>query len=244
MWKQASDELVESINVPDNSTPLWLYNLLHKWRCRPGPWIETARETDAEVLRRVILELQSARSKFPRNQHMLAALVEEVGELSKALLESSPNEEVLSEAIQVATMAIRIATEGDASMQYNPPLLDPNPEPKETKDETYRRLTLGIPPLPEPRPTESGDDEMSEIIELANKLTPKQNREMADYLRGVADLDEERPEPTEPTREQLMRLWEAVAQVRHSRSFESASSMAVRLIGERFDMIEAERGRG
>ena len=43
---------------------------------------------------------------------------------------------------------------------------------------------------------------MSQIIELANKLTPKQNREMAEYLSGVADLDEDRAKRPEPTREQ------------------------------------------
>jgi hypothetical protein len=43
-------------------------------------------------------EIVRAREKFPRNGHMLAALMEEVGE----------------EAIQVACVALRIAEEGDA----------------------------------------------------------------------------------------------------------------------------------
>lgn len=56
-------------------------------------------------------ELAHARTKFPSNEHLLAALVEEVGELAKALLES--DEGYYDEAIQVACVALRIATEGD-----------------------------------------------------------------------------------------------------------------------------------
>lgn len=59
-------------------------------------------------------EICRAREKFPKNAHMLAALVEEVGELAKALLEGEPNEDIRKEALQVACVAIRIAEEGDA----------------------------------------------------------------------------------------------------------------------------------
>lgn len=61
----------------------------------------------------VKMELDRARAKHPENKHMLAALMEEVGELAKALLEG--DDEYYTEAIQVACVAIRIATEGDPS---------------------------------------------------------------------------------------------------------------------------------
>jgi hypothetical protein len=58
-------------------------------------------------------EIARAREKFPDNKHLLAALMEEVGELAKELLEKGPAARVRAEAIQVACVAIRIATEGD-----------------------------------------------------------------------------------------------------------------------------------
>jgi len=59
-------------------------------------------------------ELARARTKFPQNSHLLAALMEEVGELANALLEKKPKTEIQREALQVATVAIRICEEGDS----------------------------------------------------------------------------------------------------------------------------------
>lgn len=68
-------------------------------------------------------ELGYARRRFPSNKHMLAALVEEVGELAQALIDSERGKkdprEVYNEAIQVAVMAIRIAEEGSAEFKYS-----------------------------------------------------------------------------------------------------------------------------
>lgn len=61
-------------------------------------------------------EILFARSKFPGNNHLLAALVEEVGELSKALLEGK--EGWRKEGIQVACVAMRIAAEGDGDYRF------------------------------------------------------------------------------------------------------------------------------
>ena len=59
-------------------------------------------------------EVESARVKFPSNDRLLGALMEEVGELAKALIEhGSGVERVAEEAVQVAAMACRLATEGD-----------------------------------------------------------------------------------------------------------------------------------
>ena len=67
-------------------------------------------------------ELVRARNKFPDTNHMFDALVEEVGELAKALLEQEQekhkgvtSEDVYAEAIQCAAMAIRMVEEGDKS---------------------------------------------------------------------------------------------------------------------------------
>ena len=65
-------------------------------------------------------EVVRAREKFPTNEHMLAALMEEVGELSNALLEQNPWEEIYGEAKQVAAVAIRIMEEGDSDFRDSP----------------------------------------------------------------------------------------------------------------------------
>lgn len=57
-------------------------------------------------------EIGRARAKFPGNNHLLAALTEEVGELAKELLQHGNTADARKEAIQVACIAMRIATEG------------------------------------------------------------------------------------------------------------------------------------
>jgi hypothetical protein len=75
----------------------------------------TAAVPEQATLFALIAEVASARSKFPDNKHLLAALTEEVGELAEALLQVQGTERVRAEAIQVATVALRIFEEGDAS---------------------------------------------------------------------------------------------------------------------------------
>lgn len=63
-------------------------------------------------------ELERARTKFPMPNPTFVALVEEVGELAQALLKCRPgspehSKRVYEEAIQCATMAIRVLEEGD-----------------------------------------------------------------------------------------------------------------------------------
>ena len=62
-------------------------------------------------------ELVRARDKFPGNALLLAALVEEVGELARALLQRQGKEQVRKEALQVACVAVRIYEEGDATFE-------------------------------------------------------------------------------------------------------------------------------
>lgn len=59
-------------------------------------------------------EVLRARTKFPDNEKLLAALVEEVGELAQAMLQRKSPAEICKEAVQVACVAIRLIEEGDS----------------------------------------------------------------------------------------------------------------------------------
>lgn len=84
----------------------------------------------AAIANDIVDEVKAARAKFPDPRLSLAALTEEVGELAQAALELErldPNaplrvafaraHDVYREAVQVAAMAIRVATEGDPSFE-------------------------------------------------------------------------------------------------------------------------------
>jgi len=81
-----------------------------------------------QILKDIQAELVRAREKFPNTPHVMNALTEEVGELAKALLQRQyephkgvTNRDIYWEAVQVATMAIRVATEGDETLdKYKP----------------------------------------------------------------------------------------------------------------------------
>lgn len=60
-------------------------------------------------------EVRRARTKFPGNRYLLAALTEETGELARALLQRKPKDEVHRECLQVAAVALRILEEGDST---------------------------------------------------------------------------------------------------------------------------------
>lgn len=62
-------------------------------------------------------QLAYARYKFPGDNLTMIALMEEVGELAKAVMDEAP-ENVNLEAIQVATMAARVWLDGDHSIEY------------------------------------------------------------------------------------------------------------------------------
>lgn len=70
----------------------------------------------ADILSYVHDEVLSARQKFPLNENLTIALMEEAGELAKATLCESP-ESVKKEAIQVAAMAVRVWLDGDNSVE-------------------------------------------------------------------------------------------------------------------------------
>lgn len=57
-------------------------------------------------------EIDRARNKFPGGSLLTLALQEECGELARELLQNGNTEHARKEAIQVACVALRIATEG------------------------------------------------------------------------------------------------------------------------------------
>jgi hypothetical protein len=94
------------------------------------------------ALQETLRELQRARTKFPGTQHTYVALMEEVGELCQALIDhefgkGAPTA-VRAEAIQVACMAVRLATEGDDDYGFS---RAPGAEPLERATERVLALT-------------------------------------------------------------------------------------------------------
>jgi NTP pyrophosphatase (non-canonical NTP hydrolase) len=84
---------------------------------------------DGLVMKMITDELAAAREAFPGKTHMLAALLEEVGELAQAMIQHDRKQgtsvhEVLREAVQVAAMAIRLAVEGDDNFLYAFPVVE------------------------------------------------------------------------------------------------------------------------
>lgn len=81
---------------------------------------------DEMFIQDISREVAKARAKFPGPNPTIAALAEEVGELSQEMLhirEGKHNdwERVWKEAVQVAVMAMRAATEGDATIGARAP---------------------------------------------------------------------------------------------------------------------------
>jgi len=60
-------------------------------------------------------EILSAIEQYPYPDGLMCALTEEVGELARAMM-SEPRDNIRSEAIQVAATAIRIAMDGDPTL--------------------------------------------------------------------------------------------------------------------------------
>lgn len=77
--------------------------------------LKNRKLTDAVFLSLVKGELAAARKKFPESGAVNCALVEEVGEVSSALM-YEPWNKVVAECVQVAAMAVRLAVEGDPTM--------------------------------------------------------------------------------------------------------------------------------
>lgn len=84
-------------------------------------WYEYANH-DFQFADRMVKEARLARLKFPGGKQLLGALMEEVGEVAKALLKiqeagDSP-QCVYDELVQAAAMCLRLATEGEPEYGY------------------------------------------------------------------------------------------------------------------------------
>jgi NTP pyrophosphatase (non-canonical NTP hydrolase) len=77
---------------------------------------------DPLTLTAIAAETMRARIKFPENELLTVALMEEVGELAQAQLQGRPRDEIEREALQVAALAVRILEEGDRSLAHRSPL--------------------------------------------------------------------------------------------------------------------------
>ena len=79
--------------------------------------------TPEDFMRDALIELNHARKKFPSANHSFLALTEEVGELAQAILKVRAGKwdklRIYQEAIQVATMAMRVALENDESLKVD-----------------------------------------------------------------------------------------------------------------------------
>lgn len=68
-----------------------------------------------EFLTHVYEEVVRARILFPSPDGLMTALTEEVGEVAKAMMDES-RPRVHTECVQVAAMAMRLAIEGDPTL--------------------------------------------------------------------------------------------------------------------------------
>lgn len=75
---------------------------------------EADRSPHLATLTVLCREICEARGKFPDNEKLLAALMEEVGELAQSMLQRRGRGQVKIEALQVACVALRIYEEGDS----------------------------------------------------------------------------------------------------------------------------------
>lgn len=68
-----------------------------------------------ELLQGIRKEAMQGIESYPDANGLMVALMEEVGELARAMM-SEPRDRVRDEAVQVAALAIRIALEGDPTL--------------------------------------------------------------------------------------------------------------------------------
>jgi NTP pyrophosphatase (non-canonical NTP hydrolase) len=82
---------------------------------------------DSVLMNDIQNEVKRARELFPANSEMLEALMEEVGEVAKAIMEHKrkkkgvTDREVYNEIVQLGAMVIRLGTEGDKDHPYKNP---------------------------------------------------------------------------------------------------------------------------
>lgn len=112
---RAVANLLEVYRPDKGLTPLYLRTLFDEIGEALGfnPPAPERTPTDITMLS-ILAEVRRARAKFPGNEKLLAALMEEVGELAQAMLQRKDADEVRKEAVQVACVAVRLIEEGDS----------------------------------------------------------------------------------------------------------------------------------
>lgn len=132
LWQSPSDEMMKNpifnavwqviktwdVAVPEAYSGYCNANGNHVMAIVIGLTGRVEKKAFPRSLLEINLELERARAKFPQPNKNYLALCEEVGELAKALLDCGPGDRessmaVYKEAVQVATMAIRLMEEGD-----------------------------------------------------------------------------------------------------------------------------------
>lgn len=80
--------------------------------------------TRERIMYCVEAEIQKSRNKFPSNKKILYAVIEESGELVKAMLDLDQGKgtanDVFKEGVQVIATVIRLLQEGDPDFSYQP----------------------------------------------------------------------------------------------------------------------------
>ncbi len=87
---------------------------------------DSMRDYDTVFLNHVAAEVDRAREKFPTNKHKLAAMMEEAGEVVKAMLDHEyekdvSEQDIYKECVQAAAMCLRVAIDADPEYRYHGP---------------------------------------------------------------------------------------------------------------------------
>ena len=85
----------------------------------------TPLNREEQFLTDIFNEVNRARELHPSTKHLLAALVEEVGEAARALIDHDTDsskcvtpEDIYKELVQSAAMCLRVAIDTDPSFKY------------------------------------------------------------------------------------------------------------------------------
>lgn len=85
----------------------------------------------------------AARQKHPGTDRMFAALIEEVGEVGKAIVERMERGEVDRELLQTIAVCVRMIEEGDKSHDLQPAPRQPEWTPPESIGDVWSPLNRG-----------------------------------------------------------------------------------------------------
>jgi len=111
-----------------------------------------SQPSDDDFLGKVRERLEKAREKYPSPNAMSLGILEEAGEVGKALVKESP-ERVYDECIDLAVMAMRLAEEGD-------------PHSDVFRKSRGLAPTAAITRLSKLKPQDTSDDELIDLARM------------------------------------------------------------------------------